>query len=226
MCSEAGGYGGGGGGGGGGGSSGYSGSRSSAGGYSSGGYSGSSLSGGRGSISSGSAGPVQAAVRSRHTIEYIDVDLPQDDIQPQVVEVDAGVLPLVLNFKSASSRIQVHQSHQGSDAGDIQETESEDEPQLLRHSVTKPIIQEVREIITPYRRVVQEIRPVEEEVWFNFFIFYYLTLLSTTTKNTGQDNCFPRQGPSPGCCGLQWGEGFQRPIFNGRWLFKWWFNIW
>lgn len=161
CCCEAGGYGGSSGGGYSSGKGGYSGS-------SSGGYSGSSSSYGGSSYGGGkvsqNTGPVQAAVRSRHTIEYVDVDLPQDDIQPQIVDVDAGVLPLVLNFKSASSRIQVHQSHEGAEAGEIQETQSEDEPQLLRHEVTKPIIQEVREIITPYRRVVQEIRPVEEEV--------------------------------------------------------------
>ncbi|OTF77006.1 DFP2-like protein, partial [Euroglyphus maynei] len=110
------------------------------------------------------SGPVQAAVRSRHVIEYVDIDLPQEDVAPQIIDVDAGHLPLILNFKSASSRIQVHQTHEGSEPGEIQETESEDEPQLLRHSVTKPIIQEVREIITPFRRIVQEIRPVEEEV--------------------------------------------------------------
>lgn len=151
---------------------GYGGSGYSSGGYSGGssggsygsGYSGGSSGGARPSSGGAAGGSVQAAVRSRHSIEYVDIDLPQDDIAPQVVEVDAGILPLVLNFKSASSRIQVHQSHEGAEAGDIQETQSEDEPQMLRHEVTKPIIQEVREIITPYRRVVQEIRPVEEEV--------------------------------------------------------------
>lgn len=121
------------------GSGGYSSGGSSYGGSSGGSYGGSS-----GGSSRGSSGPVQAAVQSRYTIEYVDVDLPQDDIQPQVIDVDAGVLPLVLNFKSASSRIQVHQTHEGADAGEIQETTSEDQPQLLRHSVTKPIIQEVR----------------------------------------------------------------------------------
>ena len=159
---QAGGYGGSGGGG-------YS-SGSRGGGYSSGG--GASYGGGiSGSRSAGTAGgTVQAAVRSRHTIEYVDVDLPQDEVVPQVVEVDAGILPLILNFKSASSRIQVNQQHEGAEAGEIQETESEDEPQLLRHSVTKPIIQEVREVITPFRRVIQEIHPVQEEVRFIEFV--------------------------------------------------------
>jgi hypothetical protein len=85
-------------------------------------------------------------------------------MQPQVVEVDAGQLPLTIHFKSASSNINVVQTHQPSDAGEIKQTSSEDEPHRLVHEVTKPIIQEVREIITPFRRVIQEIRPVQEEI--------------------------------------------------------------
>jgi hypothetical protein len=85
-------------------------------------------------------------------------------MQPQIVEVDAGQLPLTIHFKSASSNINVVQTHQPSDAGEIKQTSSEDEPHRLVHEVTKPIIQEVREIITPFRRVIQEIRPVQEEI--------------------------------------------------------------
>lgn len=158
---------------------------SSGGSKSSGGYGGSSksygsMSGGYGSgghsSSAANAGPVQAAVRSRHTIEYIDVDLPQDEVAPQIVDVDAGVLPLVLNFKSASSRIQVHQTHEGARPDDIEETQSEDEPQMLRHTVQKPIVQELREIITPYRRVVQEIRPVRGSLKTIALYLFFTTL--------------------------------------------------
>ncbi|OTF73748.1 DFP2-like protein, partial [Euroglyphus maynei] len=50
-------------------------------------------------------------------------------------------------------------------AGEAQHTTSEgNEPHRLVHEVTKPVIQEVREIITPYRRVIQEIKPVQEEI--------------------------------------------------------------
>lgn len=107
---------------------------------------------------------VQAALQTKHTIRYVNVDLPSEDREPQIIEVGASPLPIVMHFKSASSRIRVQQSHSGAGSGQIQETKSEDQPQHLRHEVVKPIIQEVREIVMPYRRVVQEIRPVVEEI--------------------------------------------------------------
>ena len=55
------------------------------------------------------------------------------------------------------------QAHDGAQ-GSIQESQSEDEPHVLKHSVSKPIIQEVREVITPSRKIVQEIQPVQEEI--------------------------------------------------------------
>lgn len=127
------------------------------GGGSSGGYGGSS--GGYG----GSTGPINAAVISRRTVEVRPVPSQREQAQPQIIDVDGGDLPVVINFRSASSRLVVKQSHQPG-SGDVQETRSEDQPHLLKHEVTRPIIQEVREVILPYRRVVQEIRPVEEQV--------------------------------------------------------------
>jgi len=34
----------------------------------------------------------------------------------------------------------------------------------MKHTVTKPIFQEVREVITPYRKITQEVQPVQEEI--------------------------------------------------------------
>jgi hypothetical protein len=129
-----------------------------------GGYSMSSSGGYGGSSGSYGSGPnvIQAAVISKQTIDYRDVDVRRQ-ITPQIIEVNAGVLPLTILFKSASSRLNVMQSHEGSQGGE-ESTSSEDEPYRLIHKVKKPIIQEVHEIITPYRRVIQEIHPVEEEV--------------------------------------------------------------
>lgn len=107
---------------------------------------------------------IQAAVQTKHTVEMKPVDIPFEDIEPQVIEVEGGALPLEIHFKSSSSRIRVHQTHQASGAGEVEQTSSEEEPHRLIHEVKKPIIQEVREIITPYRKVVQEIQPVMEEI--------------------------------------------------------------
>ena len=100
---------------------------------------------------------VQAAVQSKSSIRYVNVDIPIEEKEPQIIEVRANPVPIVIHFKSASSQIRVQQSHTGSNAGQLQETKSEDQPQHLRHEVVKPIIQEVREIITPFRKIIQEV---------------------------------------------------------------------
>ena len=66
----------------------------------------------------------------------------------------ANAVPVNLLFRSASSNLNIQQAHDGA-GGSVQESQSEDEPHILRHSVTKPIIQEVHEVITPQRRVSQ-----------------------------------------------------------------------
>lgn len=136
------------------------------GGASSGSYGGGSATGGGavGPVSGFGGGPVTAAVQSSHTVEIRHVNVPMELPQPQIVEVEAGNLPLTIHFKSASSALNVVQTHQPGLAGEAQHTTSEDEPHRLVHEVTKPVIQEVREIITPYRRVIQEIKPVQEEI--------------------------------------------------------------
>lgn len=117
--------------------------------------------------SSGSLSPgrvVQAALHTKHSIRFINVDIPSEDREPHIIEVGASPLPIIMHFKSASSRIRLQQSHSGGQAGSIQETKSEDQPSILRHEVIKPIIQEVREVLLPYRKIIQEIRPVTEEI--------------------------------------------------------------
>jgi len=144
------------------------------GGYSSGGYGGGGggYGGGRaigGGLAIGtgiahSGGPVSAAIATRHSVEVIPVNVPQQQIQPQVIDIDSGDLPVILNFISRSSRVFAQQNHIPGEPGETQVSQSEDEPHRLTHEVVKPVIQEIREVITPYRRVVQEIRPVVEEV--------------------------------------------------------------
>ena len=92
-----------------------------------------------------------------------DVDIPSEPINPQTISEGSQGVPITFVFNSASTPIKLVQQHQGS-APQTQETESEDEPDRLKHTVTKPIIQDVREIIIPYRRVTQQVKPVVEEI--------------------------------------------------------------
>jgi len=84
-------------------------------------------------------------------------------VQPTTIEVGANSVPLNILFRSASSNLNVQQYHEGAKGG-YQESQSEDEPHILKHTVKKPIYQEVREVISPYRKITQEIKPVQEEI--------------------------------------------------------------
>jgi len=115
------------------------------------------------------AAPVQnyahdAAIQTRRTYEVRPVALQNDYAQPQIIEVQPEQLPVQVHFRTASSRVNVQQSHQPGAPAQVEHASFQDEPHRVVHEVVKPVIQEVREIIQPYRRVTQEIRPVIEEV--------------------------------------------------------------
>lgn len=118
--------------------------------------------GGGGGGSGYGGGVIPAAILSRHNVQYYDVP-STGYIQPTTIEVGANHIPLNLLFRSASSNLNVQQVHMGA-KGSYQQSQSEDEPHILKHSVTKPIYQEVREVVMPYRKITQEIRPVQEEI--------------------------------------------------------------
>ena len=105
---------------------------------------------------------VPAAVLSNHIVKHYDVP-SSGSIMPTTIDVPANVLPVNFVFRSASSAINVQQAHQGS-AGSFKETASQDEPHVLKHTVTKPIIQEVREVISPFRKITQTVEPVREQI--------------------------------------------------------------
>lgn len=87
-----------------------------------------------------------------------------------IVEVNAQSVPLSLVFRSQSSKInvkQMHDSSYGKQYGGPKATVSVDEPHILHHTVTKPIYQEIREIIVPHRKVTQTVQPVTEEIVTN-----------------------------------------------------------
>ena len=90
--------------------------------------------------------PVQAAVKSTHTVEYRDVPTEPLNIEPQTILVEAMNIPLNILFQSKSSQLNLKSEHTPS-KGSTQETQSEDEPHVLKHTVTKPILQTVSAIL-------------------------------------------------------------------------------
>ena len=74
---------------------------------------------------------IQAAVHTKHSVETKEVETPYEDIEPQIIEVEGGAVPLEIHFKSSSSKIRVHQTHESSGAGQVEQTSSEEEPHRL-----------------------------------------------------------------------------------------------
>lgn len=106
-----------------------------------------------------------AAIQSKRYLELVSYSNQMEaPIQPQIIEVDAITAPVQFVFRSASGPLLFQQVHVPSLRNEPQHTKSEEPAQLLTHEVYKPIIQELREIIQPYRHVSQEIKPVIEEV--------------------------------------------------------------
>lgn len=122
----------------------------------------------RGSLDGGQIGSdttghyYPASIQSKHRVSHYDVP-SSGHVSPTTVDVPANVLPVNFIFRSASSLINVGAKHEGA-KGTYKETYSQDEPHQLVHTVSKPIIQEVREIISPYRKITQTVEPVREEI--------------------------------------------------------------
>ncbi|OTF83707.1 hypothetical protein BLA29_009200 [Euroglyphus maynei] len=106
---------------------------------------------------------VQAAIVRQHRIIYVNSPA-MDNSKPVTIQVPAQSIPLTLILRSISSNLNIIPQHDGSNGGHYEETESMDEPHRLIHIVRKPIIQEIYEVITPYRYVKQEIQPVKETI--------------------------------------------------------------
>ncbi|XP_075680212.1 uncharacterized protein LOC113796580 [Dermatophagoides pteronyssinus] len=118
--------------------------------------------GGGGGYGGGGYGSIPLAVRSYHNIRTYDVP-SYGYSKPVYVDVDSSAIPIYMNFRSKSSYLKLNQQHEGQ-KGSYQESYSQDEPHYLKHTVKKPVYQEVNEVITPYRKIRQEIRPVQEEI--------------------------------------------------------------
>lgn len=103
-----------------------------------------------------------AAVISNHHVKYYDVP-SHGYVKPTTIDVPPNYIPVNFVFRSASSHVNVVSKHESA-PGSYKQSHSYDEPHKLVHTVHKPIIQEVHEVISPYRKVVQKIEPVHEEV--------------------------------------------------------------
>lgn len=51
--------------------------------------------------------------------------------------------------------------------GQVQVTQSEDEPQTAIHNVNRPVVQQVNEVVQPYRTLTQTVEPVIEQTHTN-----------------------------------------------------------
>ncbi|UXI16210.1 hypothetical protein NH340_JMT02153 [Sarcoptes scabiei] len=123
--------------------------------------------------------PLIVPIGSRvHFIKYKDYERPQstkliskfdysndEPYEPSVIELPSSqpVLPIVFNFRTKSSPIYTKTTHRPMFASQpIQFHGSEDPPHLRHHTVHKPVIQDLHEIILPYRVFVQEMPPVNQ----------------------------------------------------------------
>lgn len=86
----------------------------------------------------GGGGNYQAAIFTKHTVETRPVVTNNEQSQPAIINVDGGELPLEIVFRSVTSRLKVRQQHSPGNGGQIQETSSEEQPSILRHTVRKP----------------------------------------------------------------------------------------
>ena len=104
---------------------------------------------------------IELQVKSKHEIQVIPTRSHEEDHSTHV-DVPGGVLPVYMSFKTQSSPLYVKQEHR-STKGSYQKSHSKDEPHRLVHQDVKPLVQELKEVITPYRKVVQVVEPVRED---------------------------------------------------------------
>lgn len=106
------------------------------------------------------------AIRTTHRMVYYDVPNERNYQQQQSsspIYVDSQPIPITLMMRTYSSPINIQHSHYQGQGG-LEETASEDQELRFIHTITKPVVQEVREIISPIRMIYREIQPIDERV--------------------------------------------------------------
>jgi hypothetical protein len=119
-------------------------------------------------LSVSQAGPVNAAVQTiSRTVDYRPVPYTGEAPVVQDIDVPPQESPLRINFQSKSSPLAVTQQHIPAEPGQVQVTQSEDEPQQVIHNVVRPVVQQVNEVVQPYRTLTQTVEPVIEQTHTN-----------------------------------------------------------
>ena len=125
----------------------------------SGGFSGSL---GSGCGAGGCGSPGSLAVNTRQSVRYIPIQ-STGYAAPTNIAVESQSGPINFRYQTMSAPVNIQHVHVPS-RGSFKQTQSTDEPHVRVHTVTKPIIQEVREIIAPQRIIRQQVQPVREEI--------------------------------------------------------------
>ena len=110
------------------------------------------------------SGPIQAAVQSTRSVEVVDAPSTGGVSAPQSLVIGPSVQPIDIEFQSQSSPVSVRQSHIPGQPNPPQVSRHQEEPDLLRQEIVKPVVHEVTEAIQPIRRVTQQVLPVQETV--------------------------------------------------------------
>jgi len=164
-------------------------------------------------ISVHQAGPVNAAVQTvSRTVDYRPV--PYIGEAPVAQEVDVGPVeqPIKLNFQSKSSPLIVTQQHIPGEPGQIQVTQSEDEAQQAVHNVHRPVVQQVNEVIQPYRTLTQTVEPVIEQTHTNIAQGEGVRLSGLTSGVVGGTGVLAASGYGVAPAHIGYGHGIAKTV--------------
>ena len=103
-------------------------------------------------------GPGPLAVHTRQRVNYIPTP-SSGYAAPTPVGLDAQSPPISLNYRTFSAPISIQHVHVPGQ-GSFRASSSQDPPHVRVHTVQKPIIQQLQEVIIPQRQVRQQVLPV------------------------------------------------------------------
>lgn len=108
---------------------------------------------GRQSVAPGSH--IKVAVQTQHSVQVVDVPTVTSSGSAPEIHIPASSQPIDLAFHSQSSPINVRQVHIPGVVPPPQHSQTEEEPEILKLTVIKPLVQEVNEKILPIRKITQ-----------------------------------------------------------------------